>query len=105
MLVHTASGCAATAPHSIPIGIYGSDTRGEEISVSPEEIKFHLKVDERFVDHTYDYTVQANGRIYLSPQVSSDILLGVPKYQWFWDGKAIIQKQPKTGESTKFQKK
>jgi len=99
------SACAAPH-HPIPVGTYVSDkTPGDQVSVLATQIRFHVKVNDRFVDHVYDYTVESDGRIHLSPQVSSDILLGVPKYQWSWDGKAILQREPKTGESFRFIKK
>ncbi len=76
-----------------------------QVSVLATKIRFHVKVNDGFVDHVYDYAVESDGRIRLSPQVSSDILLGVPKYQWFWDGKVILQREPRTGESVEFVKK
>ena len=96
----------AAAQQPIPAGTYISEKApGEQISVHGTQMKFHIRVNDRIVDHTYDYSVVSDGSIHLSPQVSSEILLGVPRYRWLWDGKAIFQHEPKTGEAVKFQKR
>ena len=67
-------------------------------------MRFRVKVDDRVVDRKYSYTVRSDGRIHPSPLVSSDIQLGVAKFDWFWDGQAIIQKEAGTGQAAKFRR-
>jgi hypothetical protein len=104
LLFAALAGCT-TAYQPIPAGTYASDlTLSDEILVSPRDIRFRVKVDERVVDRSYSYTVLPDGRIHPSPLVSSDIQLGVAKFDWFWDGQAIIQKEPRTGQAAKFRR-
>ena len=104
--LHLAVGCTTTNHRPIPAGTYVSDRKAaDEISISPSGISFRVKVEDRVVDRKYDYTVLPDGRIHPSPLVTSDIQVGVAKFDWFWDGQAIIQRDPATGESAKFQKK
>ena len=92
--------------HPIPIGTYFADRYpDEEILVLQSEIRFRIGVNKDFLDRQYKYTVLTNGRIQPFPMTSSEVLLGVGSYDWYWDGKAIIRQNPKTGEIVKFRLK
>lgn len=90
--------------HPISVGTYFTDDLpGEEIVVLQSEIRFFIRVNKDFVDRKYKYTVLPDGRIQPYPMTSSDAIFGVGMYDWYWDGNTIIQKNPKTGKTVKFQ--
>jgi hypothetical protein len=101
-----AFGCMAQH-RPIPTGTYISDSKpGEEVSVSPSDIRFRVKVKDRLVDRKYDYTVYPkDGEIQPKGLTSNDFMVGIGFYDWYWDGKAILRKDANTGESVAYHKK
>jgi len=96
------------AHHPIPIGIYSRPFGEETVSARESQLHFHIRIDkdnpDSFVDRTYDYGVIKN-HIALHSAVaatSAEAAFGFDRYQWDWDGNAIIRHDPRSGESVRF---
>lgn len=68
------------------------------------KIHFHIRLDEssRFYDRAFDiYDVHPDGVLYAYPISTGEYASGIGKFDWYWDGEKIIQKNLKTGETVK----
>src|SRR5512139_3974436 len=87
----------------IPIGTYLSPSGEETVSAWESQLHFHVRVDKEhpdtFVDRTYDYGVHKD-HITLHSDIaatSAEAAFGFARYDWQWDGEAIIRRDPRTG--------
>lgn len=98
--------CAPDEYRPIPVGVYshGKDY-GEKIFVSQTEITFYIKIDNYIIQRKLNYSVLPDGTINLYTMASSELLTGIGRYEWYWDGKNIIQRDFKTGDLIKKFKK
>lgn len=81
----------------VPVGSYFFGN--EYLLVAQSKISFHIKLDKQtdeMIAREYEYTVLPDGRIQPFPLRSVDAVLGVGKFDWYWDGKNINRKNPKT---------
>jgi hypothetical protein len=97
-----AVGACASESHPIPNGTYSYSQ--ERIVVDGGRIQFHLisKDAGQASDKEYQYTVLPDGRIQPYPLTSSDAVLGTGRYDWSWNGKAIVRTNPHTKQSDHF---
>jgi hypothetical protein len=92
----------------IPIGTYVSPSREESISVGESRLHFHVRIDSkhpnRFVDRSHDYGVHKNQITLHSDMAatSAQAAFGFERYDWKWDGEAIIRHDPRSGEILRF---
>jgi hypothetical protein len=94
--------------HSIPIGTYLSPSGEESVSARESQLHFHVRIHsehpDRFVNRTCDYAVH-KGHIALHSDMaatSAEAAFGFARYDWEWDGVAIIRRDPRTGEIVRF---
>lgn len=96
----------ATDSHPIENGTYIARSGEDRISVRDEEMHFVLTLtedgEERVLDRSYSYTVLQNGRIQPHPVRSADAAFGIGRFDWYWDGKEIVQKAPSGAEVNRF---
>ena len=83
------------------------DPSGEQtITVRGLRIHFKIALEKghrgRYVDHEYDYSILPDGRIQPKPLVSTDVVSGVAKFDWFWNGTVITRTDPTTKEALIF---
>jgi hypothetical protein len=106
--LHTLLATAACAADSHPIenGTYVARSGDDRISVRDEEMHFVLTITEggqqRVFDRSYSYTVLQDGRIQPHPVRSADAVFGIGRFDWYWDGKEIVQKAPSGAEINRF---
>lgn len=85
----------------IPEGTYVSVSGAETIEVGKSDIRFRIMIDERgigsIVDRTYQYEVLPNGRLQPYPMASTEVLTGVGRFDWHWDGEQITQLDARKG--------
>jgi hypothetical protein len=89
--------------HPIPVGSYCFGI--ECLLVAQSKISFHIKLDKQIdemITREYKYTVLSDGRIQPFPLRSVDAVLGVGKFDWYWDGQNINRTNPKTNETDLF---
>jgi hypothetical protein len=88
-------------------GSYQNPLSDEYVTVQKSKIRFHINLrnekGEKLLDQEYQYySVWTNGRILPRPLRSVDAVYGVGRYDWYWNGEAILRKDPKTGETAQF---
>lgn len=85
--------------HPISEGVYRSGGRDESLTVGSSEIRFQIRrgdpQETERLDQTYQYTVRPDGEVIAFPQRSVEMLTGVARFDWYWDGKSIQQKDIK----------
>ena len=92
----------------IPFGTYLSPSGEESVSAREFQLHFHVRVDnehpDRFVDRSYDYGVHKNHIALHSDMAatSAEAAFGFDRYDWSWDGEAIIRRDPRSGEIVRF---
>ena len=93
---------------TIPVGTYLSPIGDESVSVRESQLYFHVRIDDRhpdrLVNRTCDYGV-VKGHIALDSDraaTSVEAAFGFARYDWEWDGEAIIRRDPRTGETVRF---
>lgn len=99
LFVLLAARCVEDRP--IPDGTYVEASGKERITVRGPEIHFYVVIrsdPDEFLDRTYGYTVWPNGRLQPNPVRSADAVFGVGQFDWYWDGKNIVQKTRETDE-------
>jgi len=88
-------GCVAEH-HPIPDGTYVEPSGREIITVHGPEIRFNIVISvegpDKFLDRAYGYAVLPDGRIQPKPVRSADAAFGVGRFDWYWDGRNIVQK-------------
>ncbi len=91
--------------HPMTAGNYVSGDGDERVAVIDSEICFHVRIRDEdptsYIDRTYSYSVQQDGRIRVRPMRSVDAVYGVGRFRWYWDGQKIIQEDPKSGRALK----
>jgi hypothetical protein len=101
------SGMAGNSP--ITNGVYRESTKVETVSIQGEEIEFQIRVpdgkEERLVKRKYKYRLLPGSDIHVIASSNDSVFVfGILKYEWFWDGKAIVRKQRKGGGTTVFER-
>jgi len=85
----------------IPEGTYISESRAETIQVVNSTIRFRIMLEEqrpsRIVDRTYQYEVLPNGRLQPHPMTSEEVMTGIGRFDWHWDGEQITQVDVRKG--------
>jgi len=101
-----AAAACATDSHPIEDGTYFARSGKDSISVRGEEMRFVLTIKgdgrEQTFNRSYRYTVLRDGRIQPHPVRSADAIFGIGQFDWYWDGKEIIQKIPDGAEVNRF---
>ena len=91
--------------HPIIVGTYSSPSGDEEIVVSESKIRFKIRLNDsngnRALDKTYDYTVESDGRLETVGVTSVDAAFGVGRFDWYWDGEKITQKDTRSNAPAK----
>lgn len=87
----------------IPEGTYVSVSGAETIEVGKSDIRFRIVLDEQgtggIVDRTYQYEVQPNGRLQPYPMTSTEVMTGIGRFDWHWDGEQITQVDARKGSA------
>lgn len=98
-------GCMAEG-RTMSNGTYLDPSGDQKITVRGYRIHFLIALEkgrpDRRLDREYDYSLLPDGRIQPRPLVSSDVVSGIAKFDWHWDGKVISQSDPATKEVTIF---
>lgn len=114
LLSFAAVSCTSTIEEKrIEDGVYLNPSKLEMVEVRGRTIEFKIRVSDdlmqqRNIHRKYqNYTLLANGSFWPTPTVSTpirsaDYLFGVGRFEWFWDGTHITQKNPKTGGMVTF---
>lgn len=104
-----ASGMASST--HIESGIYADPTGVDLVSVWREEIEFQIQLSEdgretRILKGKYRYLLLPSDQIrVIASSNDPAFVFGIMKYDWYWNGKAIVRKNPVTGKSTLFERK
>jgi hypothetical protein len=98
-------GCSVkTQP--LPSAVYRADDGSQSIVVQGKRIRFIVRLDANqanLFDRTYDnHSIWDNGRIQPFPMRDVDAVLGIGKFDWFWDGTNITRTNRITGEAITF---
>jgi hypothetical protein len=101
------SGMAGNSP--VTNGVYRESTKVETVSIQGEEIEFQILVpygkEERLIKRKYKYDLLPGSYIRVSASSNDAVFVfGIMKYEWLWDGKAIVRKQVKGGGATVFER-
>jgi hypothetical protein len=101
-----AVGCVISAAE-ITTGVYRNADKTEWIAVQGRALSFNIylksKRGKELITRKYTgYGLHSNGRFWPSPTTSIDASAGIGAYDWFWDGKNIVRKDPKSGEAVSF---
>ena len=103
-LLVTLSACGNSEP-VIPNGTYMTSDMKETITVDGANIRFRVLAGEdrtKMIDRSCEYSVWPDGRLQPHPLASQEVLTGIGKFDWRWDGQAIVQSDPRTpARSTK----
>lgn len=95
-----APGCASDS-HPIENGTYRARSGEGTISVRDQEIHFVVTIEhegnQQVLDRKYSYTVLPNSRIQPYPVRSVDAAFGIGRYDWYWEGGEIVQRNPDGG--------
>lgn len=101
LLGMTLCGCSEGNTPSIGEGKYISSANDGWIVVADMHLYFHLKIEGKssdlYWDMKYNYSIQPDSRIHLSPLVSSDYITGIARFDWFWNEEngTIVRKDSK----------
>lgn len=98
--------CMATTAR-ITDGIYREPAKVEMVAASGEMIEFRIRIvaegQECVVSRKYKYSLQSDGKIRVfASSNDSAFVFGVMNYDWSWDGKSVVRKDPKTGDVVTF---
>jgi len=102
------TGCvSAHETKRITNGVYREATSIESVTVRGETVEFKIRVvkldRERVFSRLYRYELTENGKIRVLASSNDPVFVGgVLQYDWFWDGRDIIRKEPKSGNSVIF---
>jgi hypothetical protein len=112
VLFGTVSCASNTEVKKITDGVYRDPSKMEMVAIRGREIEFQIHVNdgqrEQAVHKVYpNYTLLINGKFWPAatasvPIRSADVLLGVGRFEWFWDGDKITRRHPKSGETMIF---
>lgn len=99
-----AAACHASDEHPIVNGTYAVTNPDpgsvDTITVDNPTICFRLHWREgEVLEKTYEYSVSPDGRIMPGPMRSAEYEPGILKWDWYWDGEAIVQTDPKSKAS------
>jgi hypothetical protein len=93
-------GCASDS-RPIENGTYLARSGEGKISVRDQEIHFIVTIShegrKEVLDRRYNYTVLPDGRIQPHPVRSVDAAFGIGRYDWYWEGGEIVQRNPDGG--------
>lgn len=100
------TGCMATNVR-ITDGIYREPAKVEMVAANGETLEFQIRVvtggRDRIVNRKYKYSIESDGKIRVfASSNDSAFVFGVMKYDWSWDGKNVVRKDPKTGDVVTF---
>ena len=89
--------------HPIPDGTYVASKSEQRITVTGSTIHFYVRLNESsagpgMLERTYQYTVLRDGRVQPYPVRSADAVFGIGKFDWYWDGEKILQRDPRSAE-------
>jgi hypothetical protein len=105
LVVLVVLGCRAADQHPIKPGKYLSPSGDEGITVFESRMRFQIRlpVENREVslDKTYSYTALDNGRIEPLGITSEEWVFGIGRFDWFWNGETITQKDTRSEAPTK----
>lgn len=96
-LLITLAACGNSGP-AIPDGAYMTADMEEAITVEGPDIHFKVLAGEdgaRTIDRSCQYSVWPDGRLQPHPLASQEVLTGIGKFNWRWDGEAIVQSDPR----------
>lgn len=97
-LVATSSACEETPQPPVPNGTYVTSSKEEAITVDGRKINFRVFVDDgqtQLSNRSSDFDVWPDGKIVPHPLASQEMLIGIGKFDWRWDGSAIVQSDPR----------
>lgn len=88
-------------------GVYQEPTKIEAVIISGDEIEFKILVSNdnqtRVFNRKYKYTLSTDGKIRVSGSSNDTVFVfGVLNYDWTWDGKNIVRKHFKNGDTMIF---
>ncbi len=97
---------AAEKQHMVN-GTYREPRQVESVGVREEVVEFRIKIPKLNADQlfsgTYHYSVLPDGHIRVNASSNDSVFVfGVNRFGWIWDGKNIVRKDPKSGETVIF---
>jgi hypothetical protein len=106
LILGSLTSCMATSAR-ISAGVYREPAKIEMVAVDGEIIEFQIRVvagdQDRIVNRKYKYALRPDGKIRVfASSNDSAFVFGVMKYDWSWDGKNVVRKDPKAGEVVTF---
>jgi hypothetical protein len=90
-------------------GVYREPAKVEMVAVQGEEIEFQINIsngkESWILKRKYKYLLLSGGKIHvIASSNDSAFVFGVMKYDWFWNGRVILREDPKTRNTTTFER-
>lgn len=98
ILLHLALVACSGSGIALPSGTYVASATKETITIDEAKIHFKVFVDDghtQLIDRSCEFSVWPDGRIQPHPLASQEVLTGIGKFYWRWDGQAIVQSDPR----------
>ncbi len=91
----------------IPDGVYLEPKKIESVTATGDELTFKIYVsrgqEKAILERKYKYSVSGDGKIrVVGSSNDTGLVFGVLRYDWLWDGKTIVRKDPKSGDTVIF---
>jgi len=97
-LITALSACDDPSQATLPNGTYVTSSKEEAITVDGRKIIFRVFVDDartQLSNRSSEFDVWPEGKIVPHPLASQEMLTGIGKFDWRWDGSAIAQSDPR----------
>jgi hypothetical protein len=82
----------------VPDGTYETSSKEEAVTIEGGKITFRVFVDDartQLSNRSSEFDVWPEGKIVPHPLASQEMLTGIGKFEWRWDGSAIVQSDPR----------
>jgi hypothetical protein len=92
------SACEEPSQPVVPDGTYETSSKDEAITVDGRKITFRVFLDDaraQLSNRSLEFDVWPEGKIVPHPLASQEMLTGIGKFEWHWDGRAIVQSDPR----------
>ena len=90
--------CKEPPQPNVPNGTYVTSSKEESVIVQGRKITFRVFVDDartKLSDRTTEFYLWPEGTLVPYTLASQEMLTGIGKFDWSWDGIAIRQSDPR----------
>jgi hypothetical protein len=98
IFVTALSACADPSQAVVSDGTYETSSKEEAITVDGRKITFRVFVDDartQLSNRSSEFDVWPDGKLVPHPLASQEMLTGIGKFEWRWDGRVIVQTDPR----------